>query len=187
MNCNVNDVRTTTLKGSGVCFDKTKGKFKAYADVFGVRVRLGSTFMSADEAQNAVTSFKHSIFDSRYPLATFLCYKFDCSFNKALVFIASALKAYIQRVDVEQGSSSSSGFMFPSFAVSFVTNCVRTGGGDVDWVSVGSARLLLSIQDPVSDIIFGRASISQVRTQAHLSYDSVINQIRDALHSILRR
>lgn len=169
---------TNTTAPVGVCFDKAKGKFKAYADVFGVRVRLGSTFMSAIDATVAVNSFKHSIFGSRYPLATFLCYKFDCSFNKALSLIASAL-VLVFGDDNEVGADCT----FPSTVVKLVSSGELVSGS----TCIKDGRPLLSIDNQdVADIIFGRTTISQVRSQAHLSYDSVIAQIKALAMSFVR-
>ena len=167
---NLENIYTSGMKG--ICYDIRKGKFKVYVDMFGVRTHLGY-FSTLGDATPVRDNFINTIRESHYPLSTFICEHFNVSFNKSLVFIASALKAYVQRVDVAQDS----GFMFPSFAVAFVTNCGRTGGGDVDWVSVGNARSLLSIQDPATDIIFGRSSISKFRLNNHTDYHSVINAL----------
>lgn len=168
-------------ENKGVCFDSTKGKYKAYANMFGVRTWLGS-FSSMDDAISRRNDFVNTVVSSHYPLATFICNRFGggggISFNKALVFIASALKAYVQRVDVEKGS----GFMFPSFAVAFVDGC---GGGDVDLVSVSSARSLLSIQDPITDIIFGRSSISKFRLDHHCQYQDVFNSLLSVANGLI--
>jgi hypothetical protein len=170
------DVATATTIPKGVCFDSTKGKYKAYVNMFGVRTWLGS-FSSMDDAISRRNDFVSAIVSSRYPLVTFIRDRFNVSFNKALVFIASALKAYVQRVDVEKGlvlgSGSDSGFMFPSFAVAFVAGCGR--GGSL--VSVGSARSLLSLQDPITDIIFGKTSISKFRLDHHCQYQDVFNSL----------
>ena len=161
----------------GVSFDKNKGKYKAYADVFGTRVTIGSTFMSASAANDARNQFVNKIFNSRFPLATFLCDRFNISFNKALSLIATAITKYV-RCD---GSSSrnSVGTMFPSFTVAFAAGSgVDCAGGDVD---VDLARsVLLSLPNDIADIIFGRSSIRS----SSLRYENAIKQLNDIAKSL---
>lgn len=152
----------------GVCFDVAKARYKVYVDMFGVRTHLGY-FSNESDAVLKRDEFVNSVRSSHYPLATFICNRFNCSFNKALVYIASALKAYVQR-----GVSFDVGRMFPTFTISFVKD-IRTDCNDL--VSVANARYLLSIQDPITDIIFGRTSISKFRLNNHLDYSSVINTL----------
>ena len=157
----------------GVSFDKNKGKYKAYADVFGTRVTIGSTFMSASAANDARNQFVNKIFNSRFPLATFLCDRFNISFNKALSLIATAITKYV-RCD---GSSSrnSVGTMFPSFAVAFVAGVGADCGG-CDDVDVTLARsVLLALPNDIADIIFGRSSIRS----SSLRYEYAIKQLND--------
>lgn len=150
----------------GVSFDKNKGKYKAYADVFGIRVTIGSTFMSASAANDARNQFVNKIFNSRFPLATFLCDRFNISFNKALSLIATAITKYVS------GKDST---MFPSFTVAFASGVadVDCAGGDVD---VDLARsVLLSLPNDIADIIFGRSSIRS----SSLRYENAIKQLND--------
>lgn len=156
----------------GICYDIRKGKFKVYVDMFGVRTHLGY-FSTLGDATPVRDNFINTIRESHYPLSTFICEHFNVSFNKSLSLIASALKAFINRDDC----SPDIGRMFPPFAISFTQDVFR-GCGDADnLVSVGSARSLLSIQDPATDIIFGRTSISKFRSQNHIDYHSVINTL----------
>lgn len=150
----------------GVSFDKNKGKYKAYADVFGTRVTIGSTFMSASAAYDARNQFVNKIFNSRFPLATFLCDRFNISFNKALSLIATAITKYVRGDCV--------GTMFPSFAVAFVAGVgVDCAGDDVD---VSLARsVLLALPNDIADIIFGRSSIRS----SSLRYEYAIKQLND--------
>lgn len=133
----------------GVCFDKNKGKFKAYADVFGSRVTVGSTFASANEAALACNNFKNSIFNSNYPLATFLRFKFNISFNLALDFIAAAIIAYAST----PRPSYAFGMTFPAFTVAFTKNFQGSPQHR------GRSLLPPYCQGPISDIIFGRTSL----------------------------
>ena len=148
----------------GVSFDKNKGKYKAYADVFGTRVTIGSTFMSASAAYDARNQFVNKIFNSRFPLATFLCDRFNISFNKALSLIATAITKYV----------SGGGTMFPSFAVAFAAGVLGVEA-DVD-VDVDIARsVLLSLPNDIADIIFGRSSIRS----SSLRYEYAIKQLNE--------
>lgn len=158
----------------GVSFDKNKGKYKAYADVFGTRVTIGSTFMSASAAYDARNQFVNKIFNSRFPLATFLCDRFNISFNKALSLIATAITKYVPGDCV--------GTMFPSFAVAFVAGGVGVdcAGDDVD---VNLARsVLLSLPNDIADIIFGRSSIRS----SSLRYEYAIKQLNDIANDLRR-
>ena len=163
----------------GVSFDKNKGKYKAYADVFGTRVTIGSTFMSASAAYDARNQFVNKIFNSRFPLATFLCDRFNISFNKALSLIATAITKYVSG----DGCGSGVGTMFPSFTVAFVAGLgagLDCAGDDVD---VSLARsVLLSLPNDIADIIFGRSSIRS----SSLRYENAIKQLNDIADDLRR-
>lgn len=168
----------------GVSFDKNKGKYKAYADIFGTRVTIGSTFMSASAAYDARNQFVNKIFNSRYPLATFLCDRFNISFNKALSLIATAITKYVScDCDSCCRSCRSVGTMFPSFAVAFAAGCVcggseGCGGCEVD---VNLARsVLLSLPNDIADIIFGHSSIRS----SSLRYEYAIKQLNDIANEL---
>lgn len=157
----------------GVSFDKNKGKYKAYADIFGTRVTIGSTFMSASAAYDARNQFVNKIFNSRYPLATFLCDRFNISFNKALSLIATAITKYVST----DGCCNSAGTMFPSFAVAFVAGVADV---DVD-VNIDLARsVLLSLPNDIANIIFGHSSIRS----SSLRYEYAIKQLNDIANEL---
>lgn len=159
----------------GVSFDKNKGKYKAYADVFGTRVTIGSTFMSASAAYDARNQFVNKIFNSRFPLATFLCDRFNISFNKALSLIATAITKYVST----DGCCHSVGTMFPSFAVAFVAG----SGGVCGGCDVNLARsVLLSLPNDISNIIFGHSSIRS----SSLRYEYAIKQLNDIANDLQR-
>lgn len=161
----------------GVSFDKNKGKYKAYADVFGTRVTIGSTFMSASAANDARNQFVNKIFNSRFPLATFLCDRFNISFNKALSLIATAITKYVRG---DGGCCDGVGTMFPSFTVAFAAGV----GADVDVdIDVNIARsVLLSLPNDIADIIFGRSSIRS----SSLRYEYAIKQLNDIADDLQR-
>lgn len=158
----------------GVSFDKNKGKYKAYADVFGTRVTIGSTFMSASAANDARNQFVNKIFNSRFPLATFLCDRFNISFNKALSLIATAITKYVRGNGCCNSRRRSVGTMFPSFAVAFAAGVgadVECGGCDVDL----ARSVLLSLPNDIANIIFGRSSIRS----SSLRYEYAIKQLNE--------
>lgn len=141
----------------GVCFDNTKKKFKAYADVFGIRVRLGSAFTSESDAAAAVNAYKTSIFDTPYPLLSFLSSHFGLSQDTALAFIADSVQLY-PRV--------SSAMKFPNFTVSRLKAYLAAGSPPTTVTNPTKAQdVLLSAPQPAKDIIFGRKTFRSIRAE----------------------
>lgn len=148
----------------GVCFDKAKHKFKAYVDMFGIRVRLGSTFPSAAEAASAVASYKANITSSPRPLQTFIASHFGVSPDTALVFIADAIQLYYR---------SGSDMKFPNFTVARIKNGARPITNPTIAKSVLDSPSLLPLS--IAQIVFGNISISQARRIYHIRYEDVAN------------
>lgn len=146
----------------GVCFDKTKHKFKAYADMFGIRVPLGSAFPSAIDAANAVSAYKANITSSPRPLQTFIASHFGVSLDTALAFIADAVQLYYR---------SGSDMKFPNFTVSRIKNGARPITNPTIAKAVFDSPSL--IPSPIAQIIFGNISISQARRIYHIRYEDV--------------
>lgn len=146
----------------GVCFDKTKHKFKAYADMFGIRVPLGSAFPSAIDAASAVAAYKSNITSSPRPLQTFIASYFDVSPDTALAFIADAVQLYYR---------SGSDMKFPNFTVARIKNGARPITNPTIAKSVLDSPSLVSA--PVAQIVFGNISISQARRIYHIRYEDV--------------
>lgn len=141
----------------GVCFDNTKKKFKAYVDVFGVRVRLGSAFTSESDAAAAVNAYKTSIFDSPYPLLSFLSSYFGLERDTALAFIADSVQLY-PRV--------SSAMKFPNFTVSRLKAYLAAGSPPTTVTNPTKAQdVLLSAPQPAKDVIFGRKTFRSIRAE----------------------
>lgn len=141
----------------GVCFDNTKKKFKAYVDVFGVRVRLGSAFTSESDAAAAVNAYKASVFDTPYPLLSFLSSYFGLSQDTALAFIADSVQLY-PRV--------SSAMKFPNFTVSRLKAYLAAGSPPTTVTNPTKAQdVLLSAPQPAKDIIFGRKTFRSIRAE----------------------
>lgn len=141
----------------GVCFDNTKKKFKAYVDVFGVRVRLGSAFTSESAAAAAVNAYKTSIFDTHYPLLSFLSSYFGLERDTALAFIADSVQLY-PRV--------SSAMKFPNFTVSRLKAYLAAGSSPTTVTNPTKAQdVLLSAPQPAKDVIFGRKTFRSIRAE----------------------
>ena len=141
----------------GVCFDNTKKKFKAYVDVFGVRVRLGSAFTSESDAAAAVNAYKTSIFDTPYPLLSFLSSYFGLEKDTALAFIADSVQLY-PRV--------SSAMKFPNFTVSRLKAYLAAGSPPTTVTNPTKAQdVLLSAPQPAKDVIFGRKTFRSIRAK----------------------
>ncbi len=81
---------------SGVCFDKSRNKYKAYADIFGCRVTLGSAFNSEPLARIVVQNFYSDVFSQDAPLPYFLSWKFDIDTPTAYAFVADCVQLYPQ-------------------------------------------------------------------------------------------
>lgn len=141
----------------GVCFDNTKKKFKAYVDVFGVRVRLGSAFTSESDAAAAVNAYKASVFDTPYPLLSFLSSYFGLERDTALAFIADSVQLY-PRV--------SSAMKFPNFTVSRLKAYLAAGSSPTTVTNPTKAQdVLLSAPQPAKDVIFGRKTFRSIRAE----------------------
>lgn len=141
----------------GVCFDNTKKKFKAYVDVFGVRVRLGSAFTSESDAAAAVNAYKASVFDTPYPLLSFLSSYFGLEKDTALAFIADSVQLY-PRV--------SSAMKFPNFTVSRLKAYLAAGSSPTTVTDPAKAQdVLLSAPQPAKDVIFGRKTFRSIRAE----------------------
>ena len=162
--------------GVGVCFDKAKHKFKAYVDMFGVRVRLGSTFPSAAEAASAVAAYKANITSSPRPLQTFIASYFDVSLDTALAFIADAVQLYHR---------SDSDMKFPNFTVARIKNGARPITNPNIAKAVFDSPSL--IPSPIAQIIFGNISISQARRIYHIRYEDVANAFINIEYAINSR
>lgn len=141
----------------GVCFDNTKKKFKAYVDVFGVRVRLGSAFTSESDATAAVNAYKASVFGTPYPLLSFLSSYFGLERDTALAFIADSVQLY-PRV--------SSAMKFPNFTVSRLKAYLAAGSPPTTVTNPTKAQdVLLSAPQPAKDVIFGKKTFRSIRAE----------------------
>ena len=125
---NVGPVGKNGTKGDvGICFDRTKKKYKAYVDVFGVRINLGSAFPTYQDALNARCAYLNKIFDSSsfcldcydsngnplpelFPLPKFLQLHFGLSSSDSIRVPLACIKPYLDLPPQQRK-------VFPNFVV----------------------------------------------------------------------
>ena len=166
---------------SGVCFDKSRNKYKAYADIFGCRVTLGSAFNSEPLAYTVVQNFYADIFKQDAPLPYFLSWKFDIDTPTAFAFIADCVQLYPQTASAMKFSNFVTARAKQAFAVKTPNVCVTDP-------SVAMS-VLSSAPEPARAIILGVSEGGARRSQTFASakrkkgpvyrYEDVINQFLD--------
>ena len=109
---------------SGVCFDKSRNKYKAYADIFGCRVTLGSAFNSEPLAYTVVQNFYADVFKQDAPLPYFLSWKFDIDTPTAFAFVADCVQLYPQTASAMKFSNFVTARAKQAFAVKTPNVCV---------------------------------------------------------------
>ena len=166
----------------GICFDRTKKKYKAYVDVFGVRINLGSAFPTYQDALNARCAYLNKIFDSssfclgcydsngdlspeRYPLPKFLQLYFGLSSSDSVRVPLSCIKPYLDLPPQQRK-------VFPNFVV----DCVRKGTAVPD----SDFGLGYSLITPAAaSVIFGLYSFNLARLIFACRYEDIIQQMQD--------
>ena len=172
------DVGRTRAESVGVCFDRSRNKFKAYVDIFGVRVRLGSAFATAQEAKEARDAFISRIYDSSYgPLPSFLCDRFGLSMNRAYAAIVLCVPLYL-------GLPTPQHSMFPNFVVASVLNKTVDVRGLSDSEVEDAVFLLKSLPPFASAVALGRLSFSQARAKFGCRYEDISEAFYDCARSI---
>ena len=132
---------------SGVCFDKSRNKYKAYADIFGCRVTLGSAFNSEPLAYTVVQNFYSDIFKQDAPLPYFLSWKFDIDTPTAFAFIADCVQLYPQTASAMKFSNFVTARAKQAFAVKTPNVCVTDPSVAIS--------VLSSAPEPARAIILG--------------------------------
>lgn len=163
----------------GICFDRTKKKYKAYVDVFGVRINLGSAFPTYQDALNARRNYCSKINDrsipyrgaEQYPLPKFLQLYFGLSSSESVRVPLACIKPYLDLPPKQRK-------VFPNFVV----DCVKKGtvpdfAADCD----GSARCRLT--PAVTAIVFGLCSFNTTRIMFNVRYEDIIQQMQDIVDS----
>ena len=132
---------------SGVCFDKSRNKYKAYADIFGCRVTLGSAFNSEPLAYTVVQNFYADIFKQDAPLPYFLSWKFDIDTPTAFAFVADCVQLYPQTASAMKFSNFVTARAKQAFAVKNPNACVTDPSTAIS--------VLSSAPEPARAIILG--------------------------------
>ena len=132
---------------SGVCFDKSRNKYKAYADIFGCRVTLGSAFNSEPLAYTVVQNFYADIFKQDAPLPYFLSWKFDIDTPTAFAFVADCVQLYPQTASAMKFSNFVTARAKQAFAVKTPNVCVTDPSVAIS--------VLSSAPEPARAIILG--------------------------------
>jgi len=167
---------------SGVCFDKSRNKYKAYADIFGCRVTLGSAFNSEALARIVVENFYSDVFKQDAPLSYFLSWKFDIDTATAYAFIADCVQLYPQTASAMKFSNFVTARARQAFAVKTPNACVSDPALAIS--------VLESAPEPARSIILGVSEKSCSRHPATFAsvkrkkgpvyrYEDVIEQFLD--------
>lgn len=170
-------------KSVGICFDRTKKKYKAYVDVFGVRINLGSAFPTYQDAANARSNYLNKIFDSssfcldcydsngnplpeRYPLPKFLQLYFGLSSSDSIRVPLACIKPYLDLPPKQRK-------VFPNFVV----NCVKKGTAPDSDFGLGYGL----ITPAAASVIFGLYSFNLARLIFACRYEDIIQQMQDVV------
>lgn len=171
-------------KSVGICFDRTKKKYKAYVDVFGVRINLGSAFPTFQDAANARSAYLNKIFGSssfnydsngnplpeRYPLPKFLQLYFGLSSSDSVRVPLSCIKPYLNLPPQQRK-------VFPNFVV----NCVKKGTAVLD-SDFGLGYGLIT--PAAASVIFGLYSFNLARLIFACRYEDIIQQMQDVIDNV---
>lgn len=166
----------------GICFDRTKKKYKAYVDVFGIRINLGSAFPTFQDAANARSNYLNKIFGSssfhydsngnpipeQYPLPKFLQLYFGLSSSDSIRVPLACIKPYLDLPPQQRK-------VFPNFVV----NYVKKGTAVPDCGSAGGDRRCLT--PAAASVIFGLYSFRLARLIFACRYEDIIQQMQDVV------
>ena len=178
-------------KSVGICFDRTKKKYKAYVDVFGVRINLGSAFPTFQDAANARVNYLNKIFDSssfcldcydsngnpipeQYPLPKFLQLHFGLSSSDSIRVPLACIKPYLDLPPQQRK-------VFPNFVV----NCVKKGTAVPDCGSAAADdRCRCRLTPAAASVIFGLYSFRLARLIFACRYEDIIQQMQDVVDGL---
>lgn len=189
---NANDDDCDTLpavsdrKSVGICFDRTKKKYKAYADVFGIRINLGSAFPTFQDAVNARCAYLNKIFGSssfyydsngnpipeQYPLPKFLQLYFGLSSSDSVRVPLSCIKPYLDLPPKQRK-------VFPNFVV----NCVKKGTVPNSEPLADLSRFSFYAYPAAAVVVFGLYSFRLARLIYCARYEDIIQQMQDIVDS----
>ena len=178
---NVGPVGKNGTKGDvGICFDRTKKKYKAYVDVFGIRINLGSAFPTYQDALNARRNYCSKINDrsipyrgaEQYPLPKFLQLYFGLSSAESVRVPLVCIKPYLDLPPKQRK-------VFPNFVV----DCVKKGTvPDCDSAPAAADRSSC-LTPAVTAIVFGLCSFNTTRIMFNVRYEDIIQQMQDIVDS----
>lgn len=169
----------------GICFDRTKKKYKAYADVFGIRINLGSAFPTFQDAANARLAYLNKIFDASsfhldcydsngdpipelYPLPKFLQLHFGLSSSDSIRVPLSCIKPYLDLPPQQRK-------VFPNFVV----NCVKKGTA-----AAADDCCRCRLTPAAASVIFGLYSFRLARLIFACRYEDIIQQMQDVVDGL---
>lgn len=168
-------------KSVGICFDRTKKKYKAYVDVFGVRINLGSAFPTYQDAANARSNYLNKIYgpslvggiDHRnfecYPLPKFLQLYFGLSSSDSIRVPLACIKPYLDLPPKQRK-------VFPNFVV----DCVKKGTAPDSDFELGYGIITLA----AASVIFGLYSFNLARLIFACRYEDIIQQMQDVSNNV---
>lgn len=183
-NANADDCDTlpavSDKKSVGICFDQTKKKYKAYVDVFGTRINLGSAFPTYQDAANARSNYLNKIFgpslvgiDHRnfecYPLPKFLQLHFGLSSSDSVRVPLACIKPYLDLPPQQRK-------VFPNFVV----DCVKKGTAPDSDFELGYSLITLA----AASVIFGLYSFRLARLIFACRYEDIIQQMQDVVDGL---
>lgn len=182
---------------SGVCFDKSRNKYKAYADIFGCRVNLGSAYNSEALARTVVENFYFDVFEQNAPLPYFLSWKFDIDTATAYAFIADCVQLYPQTASAMKFSNFVTARARQAFAVKTPNACVSDPALAISVLESApepARSIILGVSEGDDDTSNGKRSYHRGQTFASAKrkkgpvyrYEDVINQFLDIADSLGR-
>lgn len=166
----------------GICFDQTKKKYKAYVDVFGVRINLGSAFPTYQDALNARCAYLNKILVAYaielddnielFPLPKFLQLYFGLSSSESVRVPLACIKPYLDLPPKQRK-------VFPNFVV----DCVKKGTVP-DCGSAGDlSRFSFYAYPAAAVVVFGLYSFRLARLIYCARYEDIIQQMQDIVDS----
>lgn len=169
---------------SGVCFDKSRNKYKAYADIFGCRVTLGSAFNSEPLAYTVVQNFYSDIFSQDAPLPYFLSWKFDIDTPTAFAFVADCVQLYPQTASAMKFSNFVTARAKQAFAVKTPNVCVTDPSVAISVLSSApepARAIILGVSEETNGSSRHPASFASAKRKKGpvYRYEDVINQFLD--------
>lgn len=165
----------------GICFDQTKKKYKAYVDIFGIRINLGSAFPTYQDALNARCAYLNKIFVTytielgdnieRFPLPKFLQLYFGLSSSESVRIPLACIKTYLDLPPKQRK-------VFPNFVI----DCVKKGTVP-DSEPADLSRFSYYSYPAAAAVVFGLYPFRLARLIYCARYEDIIQQMQDIVDS----